>query len=73
MSKQFNKTTQVLIFFKLNNEKVQKITSLFTIVVTILPLGALVTFADIPKLVQRKKAYCYNLENAASVSNQVQP
>ena len=45
----------------------------FTIVVTILPLGALVRFADIPKLVQRKKAYCYCLETAASVCNQKLP
>ena len=46
---------QVLIFLKLNNKKEQKITSLFTIIVTIQPLGALVTFAEKPKLVQRKQ------------------
>ena len=55
LSKQFNKTIQVLIFFTLNNKKEQKITSLFTIVVMILPLGVLVTVADKSKFVQRKK------------------
>ena len=49
--KKFKKTIQVLIFFSLNNKKEQKITSLFPIIVTILPLGALVTFANKPKLV----------------------
>ena len=51
LSKEFNITIQVLIFFTLNNKKEQKITSLFTIVVTILLLGALVTFANKPKFV----------------------
>ena len=51
LSKEFKKTIQILIFSILNNKKEQKITSLLTIIVTILPLGALVTFANKPKLV----------------------
>ena len=71
--KKFKKTIQVLIFFTFNYKKEQKITSLFTIIVTILRLGELVTFANKPKLVSRKKAYCYSLETAASVNDQAQP
>ena len=51
MSKEFKKIIQVLIFFILNNKKEQKITSLFTIIVTILPLESLVTIANKPNFV----------------------
>ena len=51
LSKKFNKIIHVLIFFTLNNKKEQKITSLLTIIVMILPLGALVMFADKLKFV----------------------